>query len=104
MRHSAVTQVNPILLLFIERLRKIHAHQCYLQSEHVGTYLVLSRIPVYSMCLCLAKLSQTRPRQEQDLTSTSRVVQMIIIILLSTNTLDLNLAIPKACELSKILS
>ena len=29
---------------------------------------------------------------------------MIIIILLSTNTLDLNLAMPMACELSEILS
>ncbi len=54
MRHSAETQVKPILLLIIERLRKIFAHQCYFQSEHVGSYLVLFRIPVYSMCLCLA--------------------------------------------------
>jgi hypothetical protein len=54
MRHSAETQVKPILLLFIERLRKILAHQCYFQSAHVGAYLVSFRIPVYLIYLCLA--------------------------------------------------
>jgi hypothetical protein len=51
MRHSAEAQVKPILLLIIERLRKILSDQCYLQGEHVGAYLVLFRISVYSMCL-----------------------------------------------------
>jgi len=48
------TQVKPILLFIIERIRKIFAHQCYVQSENGGAYLVLLRIPVYSICLCLA--------------------------------------------------
>ena len=54
LRHSAVTQVKPIQLLLIERLRKILAHQCYFRSEHVGGYLVFFRISVYSMCLYVA--------------------------------------------------
>ena len=54
MRHSAKTQVKPMLLLIIERLREIVAHRCDFQSENVGAYLVLLfRIPVYSICLCL---------------------------------------------------
>ena len=36
-----------------ERLRKIFAHQCYFQSEHVGAYLVSFHIPVYLIYLCL---------------------------------------------------
>src|SRR6266849_9175743 len=54
MQHSAEIQVKPVLPLIIERLRKILAHQFYFRSEHVCAYLVLFRIPVYSMSLCLA--------------------------------------------------
>ena len=54
MRHSAETQIKPILFLIIERLRKIFPCQCYFQSEHVGAYLILFRILVYLICLCLA--------------------------------------------------
>jgi hypothetical protein len=99
MRHSAETQVKPILLLIIERLRKILAHQCYFQSEHVGAYSDLFRIPVYSMFLC----PQRRLQWEEGPTLTSRFVQKITTVLLSTSTLDLNLATPMACELSEIL-
>ena len=54
MWHSAEIQVNQILLLIIERLRKILAHQCYIQSEHVSAYAFLFPISVYSTCLYLA--------------------------------------------------
>src|SRR6266576_6234955 len=101
MRHSAETQVKPILLLIIERIRKILAHQCYFQSEHVGAYSVLFRIPVYSTCLC----PQTRLLlgEGPTLTSCQCFVQTITTVLLSTSTLDLNLAMPMACELSENL-
>ena len=64
-RHSGETQVEPILLLIIERLRKILAHQCYFQSEHVGAHLVSFHIPVYLICLCLA--NKATPGIESDI-------------------------------------
>jgi hypothetical protein len=43
-----------MLLLIIERLRKVLAHQCHFRSEHVSGYPVMLRISVYSMCLFIA--------------------------------------------------
>ena len=100
MRRSAETQVKPILLLIIERLRKILAHKYYFQSEHVGaywSYFVFKSI----QCACA---SQTRLHQEEGPTLTSSFVRRITNVLLSTSTPDLNLAMPTACELSEILS
>ena len=49
-------------------------------------------------------LPKTRLRWQERLISTFRFVQMIAVILLSTNALDLNLEMHRAFELSGILS
>jgi hypothetical protein len=89
-----------MLLLITERLWEVLAYQCYFQGGHVGVYSVFFKFQsIQRICV-----SKTRLRRRECPTSTSRFVQMITIILLSTRALDLNLAMPRACELSGILS
>ena len=50
MQQSAKVRLKQILILFVEGLREIFAHQCRFQG-HVSAYLVLFRISLYSTCL-----------------------------------------------------
>src|SRR6267154_3558151 len=89
-----------MLRLIIERLRKVFTHRCCFQGQYAGVY------PSYFVfrsiqCTCAWK---TRLHWEEGPTLTSRFVQRITTILLPTSTLDLNLAMPTACELSENLS
>ena len=68
MRYSAESQVSPILLLIIERLRKILAHQLYFQSERVGAYLDLCRMPLYLINAPLPRnANKAAPRIASDI-------------------------------------
>ena len=62
------SNVKLMLLIMIERFRKIFAYQCYFRSEHVGAYLayfVFQSIDSTVMCLCLAH--KAAPEIESDI-------------------------------------
>ena len=91
-------QVKPMLLLIAEGFREILAYQRCFWGGHVGAYVILFRISLNSTYL------EKRLCQQKRRTSTSPSARTITIVLLSMSALDLNLAMPRACGLSRISS